>query len=187
VTFRYGRHLKNRDPLSVGHVRTSRRSCPFRSSNSRFLRLAPYCFNTMATPPATPPPGLCLLPIAWLDDCGCVRGCPGLCVGSSYLPPLSFWGHASPPAVFPVDLGVDFVLPHTFIRSGSVTHLPLGFALTSASQPYTAQVHLPLVCGPVLSLCPAGPWIPPRSRRNGVRRWAIARLTTGLGLGVFAF
>jgi len=92
-----------------------------------------------------------------------------------------------PLAIFPVDLGIDFVLPHTLISAGSVTDLPQGFALASASRSYTAQVHLPLVSGAILCLCPAGSWIPPPSRRNEVRRWAMGGLTTGLGLGVFPF
>jgi len=185
--FRYSRYLKNRDPVSVGLVGTSRCYCPFRPSNSRLRRLAPYCFNSAATPPATTPPDLCLLLIAWLYDRGCVRGCLCLGVGSSCLLPLSFWGNALPPAVFPVDTGINFVLPHTLIRAGCVTDLPLGFPLASASRSLTAQVHFPLVCGAVLCLCPAGSWIPPASRWNGIGRCAMCGLTTGLGLGVFPF
>ena len=61
----------------------------------------------------------------------------------------------TPPAVLPVDSGIDLVQPHTLISACSVTNLPLGIAHPSASQ-YMAQLHLPLVCGAVLCLCPAG-------------------------------
>jgi len=39
-----------------------------------------------------------------------------------------------PPTAFPFDLGIDFVLPHPLICAGSVSDLPLGFMLASASQ-----------------------------------------------------
>jgi len=92
----------------------------------------------------------------------------------------------TPPPFFPVDSGIDFVLPHTFISAGSVTDLPLGITLASASRSYTTQVHLPLVRGAVLCLCPAGSWIS-SPFRNEICRWAEGGLTTGLGLGVFPF
>ena len=180
--------MKNRDPVSVGRLHTSRRYYPFHSSTSGFRRLSSYSLNTAPTPPAAPPPGLCLLLITWLDDRGCVCGCFCLCVGSSCLLPLSFQGHATPPpAIFLVDSGIYFILPHTLISAGSVTDLPLGIALASASRSYTTQVDLPLVSGAVLRLCLAGSWIPPPSQRNGVRRWAVGGLTTYLGLSVFPF
>jgi len=115
-----------------------------------------------------------------------MSGCLRLSVGVSCLPPLYTRVHASPPAVFPLDSGIDFVLPHTLISAGSVTDLPLGIALDSASQSYTTQVHLPRVCGAVLCLCPAGSCIPPPFR-NGIRRWAKDGLTTGFGFRCIAF
>jgi len=157
--FRYVRQSKNRDLVSVSRFRTSRCYPPFPPSTSRLRRLAPDCFNTAATPPAALPLGRCVLLIAWLDDRGCVRGCLCLSIGVSCLPPLSSRGHATPPAVFPVDSGINYVLPDTLISAGSVTDLPLGIALASASWSYTAQGHLPLVCGAVLCLCPAGSWV----------------------------
>ena len=36
-------------------------------------------------------------------------------------------------AVFPVYLGIDYILPHTLISAGSVSHLPLGSALALSS------------------------------------------------------
>jgi len=95
--FRYGEHSKNRDLVSVGRVCTSHCYCPFRPSTSQLYKLALYYFNTVATPPAVHPPGLCLLLIAWLDDRGCVRGCLCLSIAVSCLPPLSSRGHATPP------------------------------------------------------------------------------------------
>jgi len=93
----------------------------------------------------------------------------------------------TPPAIFLVDSGRYFILPHTLISAGSVTDLPPGIALASASRSYTTQVDLPLVSGAVLRLCLAGSWIPPPSQRNGVRRWAVGGLTTYLGLSLFPF
>jgi len=81
----------------VGRVRTSCRCSPFRPSTSRLCQLAPYCFNTAATPPAALPPVLSLLLITWLNGLGSMRGWFSLSVGSSCLPPLSFPGHATPP------------------------------------------------------------------------------------------
>jgi len=63
-----------------------------------------------------------------------MRACLCLYVGSSCLPPLSLWEDATPPpTAFLVDLGIDLVLPDTFISAGSVTDLPLGISLASAS------------------------------------------------------
>ena len=47
------------------------------------------------------------------------------------------------------------------------------------------QLHLPLVCGAVISLGLAGSWVPPPSRQNGVHKWVMGGLTIGLGLSVF--
>jgi len=73
--FWYSQHLKNGDPVSVVHIRTSRRYCPFQPSTSRLRQLVPYCLITIATAPAAPAPGLCPLLIAGLNDRDCVRGC----------------------------------------------------------------------------------------------------------------
>jgi len=94
--FRYGGYSKNRDLILVGRVHTSRCDCPFYPSTSWLHRLAPYSFNTAATPPAAHPPGLCLLLMAWHNDRECMCGCFCLCVGSSCLSPLSFQEHATP-------------------------------------------------------------------------------------------
>jgi len=132
--FRYARLLKNRDLVFVCWVCTSRGYCPLPSSTSCLGWLAPYYFITAATPPAVHSPGLHLLLIAWLDNHGCMHRCPCLCVVSSCILPLSSWEYATPPAVFLVDSGIDFVLPHTLISAGSVTNLPLGYALSATSQ-----------------------------------------------------
>ena len=90
-----------------------------------------------------------------------------------------------PPAVFLVDLEIDFILLHTVISADSVTNLPLGIALVPASQANMRQVYLLLGCGAIVCLCPASSGVPPSFRRNGVPRWAVGGLTTGLGLSVF--
>ena len=90
-----------------------------------------------------------------------------------------------PPAVFLVDLEINFILLYTGISAGSVTNLPLGIALVPASQAYMHQVYLPLERGAIVCLCPASSGVPLSFRRNGVPRWAVGGLTTGLGLSVF--
>jgi len=132
-TFGYNPHSKNQDVGSVGRDGTSRRYCPFPPSNSLFCRPGSYCFNTAATPPATAPPGLYLLPIAWLNHHGYVQAVFCLCVWSSCLLPLSYQDMRDHPAVFQLDFGIDFILPHPLISVGSVTDFPQRFALASAS------------------------------------------------------
>ena len=165
-TFRYSRHSKNRDPVLVSCVRTSCCYCPLWPSISWLCRLAPYCFNTAATPSATPPSGVCLLLIAWLDDHGCVRGCLCLYVESSYLQPLSLRGYATPTphcSGGPGDRLPPATHSHKFwvgYWSPSGVCAPLGFA------GYMRQVNLPLVYGAILWLCPACSWAPPPFQRN---------------------
>jgi len=146
---------KSCDLVSVGRVSTSRRYCPFCPSNSRLRRLAPYCFNTAATPPATTPPGLCLLLITWLVDRGCVRGWLCLCVGSSCLPPLSFWGHASPPRCHSGGLG-NRLRPTTHshkcwlgYRSPSGVCTSLGFPVLYGPGTFTSRMW----CHPMSLSC----------------------------------
>jgi len=130
---------------SVGHVRTSGYYCPFRPSTFRLRWLSPYCFDTAGTPPAAPPPGLCLLLIAWLNDRGCVRGCFCLCVGSSCLPPRSFRGHATPPRCLSVGLG-DRLCPATHSHKCWLGYRSPSRVCTHLSfLGYMPQVHLPLM------------------------------------------
>jgi len=183
--FRYSRHWKNRDPVSVGRVRTSRCDCPFRPSTSRLRRLAPYCFNTAAMPPAALPLGRCAVLIAWLDDRGCVRGCLCLPIEVSCLPPLSSRGHATPPCRLSGGLG-DRLRPATHshkcwlgYRSPAGDCARLSFPVVYSAGTFTSCVW----CRPMSLSC----WLLGHSpfSKECDSSWAEGGLTTGLSLGVF--
>ena len=184
--FRYGQHLKNCDLVSVGHVCTSYHCGLFHPSTSLLCRLAPYCFNTVAMPLATHPSGLWLLLIAWLDNRSCVHGCLCLYVGVS-LPPVSGLAETRDTPPLPFSGGLANQLhpdPYSYncwlgYRSPSGVCPCLGFLV------YMTEVHLPLIHGAVLYLCPAGSWVHLPLPRNGVPRSAMGGLTTSLGLSIF--
>ena len=147
--------LKVRDPILVGHIFTSRCYCPFHPSTSQLRQLSPYYFNTAATPPAAPPPGLCLLLIAWLNDLDGVRGCFCLFVGGLCLPSLSFRDMRHPR---PLPGGLeDRLHPATHSHKCWFSYrAPSGICARLSFPVYIAHVHLAVVCGGVLFLCPAG-------------------------------
>jgi len=75
---------------------------------------------------------------AWAVVSACVSG-----VHAYRLCPFGNMQHA--PSPFPVNSGINFLLPHTLISAGSVTYLPLGFLLASASQ-YIWSRYIYLSC-----------------------------------------
>ena len=64
------------------------------------------------------------------------------------------------------------------------TDLPLGIT-TCPSPGLYGPSDTELECGVVLWLCPAGSCVPPLLRQNGVRRWAVGGLLTGLVYLIF--
>ena len=70
------------------------------------------------------------------------------------------------------------------LSAGSVTDLPLG-TTTCPSPGLYGPSTMELECGVDLWLCPAGSCAPPLLGQNGVRRWAMGGLLTGLVYFVF--
>jgi len=114
-------------------------------STSWLCRLTPSSFNIGATPPDTPPPGLCVLLIARLHDHGCVSVCTYLCVGSSWLRPLTLWGYASSPSCFSGGLGDRLGLARHSHECWLGYRSPSGVCTTLGFPAYMTQVYLSLV------------------------------------------
>ena len=154
---------KNRDPVTVGGVRTSQCYCPPPLLHSWFRRLAPYCFQLHGT--ATP--HLLLRPLspsdrslgrlpwlrAWWLILWLCRGsmssasgaCRALCTRSR-----CFSGGPEASTSSP---------PHTSTWSTRL-RTPLRLRLTPRGRATMPRILLSLVRAQVLCLCPAGSWCP---------------------------
>ena len=101
------------------------------------------------------------------------------------LPPLTLRGHASfRGCPFRSAYGFFSRLPHTYYVLARFTDLPPGIT-TCPSPGLYGPSTTELECGVDLWLCPAGSCAPPLIRQNGVRRWAMGGLLTGLVYFVF--